>query len=558
MTDGTAAGVVTTSPERRVLVVDDEDYVLGALRFALEKKGWRVETATSGQAGRERLKDFRAQVVVDDLRMEGLDGIEFLRLVKERFPDAQRVMLTGNADPQAVQEASNRSEVFRIIAKPWEEAQLQLVLASAYEQFEVKAENRRLFDPTLEQNNKLTLLALSLEKKVNERTALLSRAKREWEVTFDVIDRPIAILVKVLKVVRANLAYATMAGRHVKQVIGGLCHELLFGNFTAQRVGAQAWEEHFGALLVLLVHKTQRLTPVSFQCSWRDRLAFYTEIFPFSRGEAPGAPIELSHKKRSISMSAFETGPEAGQRHVCFYRETTEEKNLARLMLQTEKMAAVGQLAAGVAHEINNPLGGILAFAQLMFRDKGRSPSDLETLGDIEHAALRCKRIVDSLLKFSRRSPAEKVRFDVNRAVEDAVTLFRPMLKDKPKAAFEMALASPAPEVMGDASQVEQVVLNLLVNALQALKGGEGRVRLTTWREEGRVSVAVADNGVGISKENFKRLFEPAFSTKAPGEGTGFGLAISWNIAENHGGTVAVESEEGKGSTFTLRLPAPP
>jgi two-component system NtrC family sensor kinase len=223
--------------------------------------------------------------------------------------------------------------------------------------------------------------------------------------------------------------------------------------------------------------------------------------------------------------------------------------------LRTEKLAAVGQLAAGVAHEINNPLGGILAFAQLMQRDPGRVAADLETLKDIEQAALRCKRIVESLLKFSRRTPPGKVRFDVNRAVEDAVELFQAQLKGKPKARFSQTLSQAPLDVDGDPNQITQVVLHLLVNALHALKSGEGTVSLSTRAASGAVEVRVEDDGCGIAAEVRSRLFEPGFTTWSPGEGTGFGLAISWSIAENHDGSIEVESELGKGSAFTLKLP---
>jgi two-component system, NtrC family, sensor kinase len=507
------------SAQRRLLIVDDEDSVLRALRRALRRQGWTIETATTGETGLTTLETYPAQVVVSDYKMPGMSGVEFLRAVKERFPKAQRIMLTGYADQQAIEEAINRSEVFRFISKPWDDQQLQLTISSAFEQYDLQEENRRLLALTLKQNEELTALAHSLEKKVNERTALLARIKDEWELTFDSIERPIAVLSRDLKVVRANRAYAAQAGRDIRLVPGGTCHELLF----------------------------QSASPCA-PC-------------PLGRGERPGdGPVELEMAGRSFQMNCYDTGAGPGDRLVCIYRETTQEKLLGRRMLQTEKLAAVGQLAAGVAHEINNPLGGILAFTQLMMRDAGRSAADHDTLKDIEHAALRCKRIVESLLKFSRRAPSGKLDFDVNRAVEDAVVLFRPQLKSRPHAAFQQALWPQPLHLSGDPNQIEQVVLNLLVNALQALKNGAGTVSLSTAVKDGRIQVRVEDDGAGILPEHRARLFEPAFTTKPPGEGTGFGLAISWSIAESHGGSIEVESEPGVGSAFTLKLPpgAPP
>ncbi|MBI5542304.1 MAG: response regulator [Deltaproteobacteria bacterium] len=510
------AAATPVAPEpvsRRLLIVDDEESVLRALKRALRRQGWQIDVAGSGEAGLGMLAQGAVQVVVSDYKMPGMTGVEFLRAVKERYPTTQRIMLTGYADQQAIEEAINRSEVFRFISKPWDDQQLQLTIASAFEQYDLQEENRRLLALTLQQNEELTALAHSLEKKVAERTALLAKAKDEWEATFDAIERPIAILRRDMTVVRANKAYAAVAGRTCDEVPGHACHKLLFDS-----------DEPCGGC-------------------------------PVGRGERPTSFVELLCRDRSYQVNFFDAGP-SGDRLVCIYRETTEEHALTRRMLQTEKLAAVGQLAAGVAHEINNPLGGILAFTQLMQRDPGRAKSDLETLRDIEHAALRCKRIVESLLKFSRRAPQGKLVFDVNKAVEDAVVLFKAQLKSKPKAHLRQEISAEPLRIEGDANQIEQVVLNLLVNALQALKAGEGTVGVCTCvAEDGAVEIKVEDDGMGILPEVRARLFEPAFTTKPPGEGTGFGLAISWSIAESHGGSIEVDSEAGRGSVFTLRLP---
>ncbi len=491
--------------DKRMLIVDDEESVLRALKRALRLKGWFVDSASTAEEGLRLLESRIHQVVVSDYKMPGMTGVEFLKEVKERFPETQRIMLTGFADQQAIEEAINRSEVFRFVAKPWDDQQLQLTIASAFEQYALEEENRRLLKLTLRQKE-------DLEQKVEERTALLARAKDEWEITFDAIERPIAILQRDLTVVRANIAYAAMAGHSITKTTGYKCHELLFHS--------------------------------AIPCCG----------CPLGRGEKVVKPVEILDAERSFQMSCYDTRP-SGDRVVCVYRETTDEHTLTRRLLQTEKLAAVGQLAAGVAHEINNPLGGILAFTQLMLRDPGREERDLETLKDIEHAALRCKRIVESLLKFSRRVPSGKMMIDVNKAVEDAVVLFRPQLKSKPKVCFQMELFREPLYIEGDPNQIEQVILNLLVNALQALKNGEGNVALRTNLNDAWVEVEIQDDGVGISPENRVRLFEPAFTTKPPGEGTGFGLAISWSIAESHSGRIDVETELGNGAIFTLKLP---
>jgi two-component system NtrC family sensor kinase len=349
------------------------------------------------------------------------------------------------------------------------------------------------------------------DRHIAARDAELAKAKAEWELTFSAIDRPIAILERDLHVVRANGAYVRLTGRAAGEVVGGRCHQLLF--HAAEPCAA---------------------CPLA------------------SEGDLPAQAFEVSGMgARSFSMNCYA----AAGKIVCVYRETTDERVRLRRMLQAEKLAAVGQLAGGVAHEINNPLGAILAFSQLMLREPGRPESDLEIFRDIEHAALRCKRIVESLLKFSRRASPAKVVFDCNHVIEEAAVLFGAQLKGYPKAVFKSELWPVPLQVLGDPNEIEQVVLNLLVNALQALKNGEGTVTARSKQNGQTVDLSVSDDGIGILPENRPRIFEPAFTTKPPGEGTGFGLVISWAIAENHGGRLDFESEPQKGSTFTLTLP---
>jgi two-component system, NtrC family, sensor kinase len=228
-------------------------------------------------------------------------------------------------------------------------------------------------------------------------------------------------------------------------------------------------------------------------------------------------------------------------------------------LVETEKMAAVGQLAGGVAHEVNNPLAGILTFAQLMKRDAGRSGQDLDSLQLIEESALRCKRIVESLLQFSRRSQeGDRRPFDLNRCVEDAAFLFRAQLKKAAHATLRVQTEPELPQVIGDTGQMAQVALNLLQNALYALMGNQGTLTVTTGRRDTHVFFSVQDTGAGIESSVLPRIFEPSFTTKPPGEGTGLGLAIAYRIVQDHGGRFEIQTRLGEGSTFTVLLPIPP
>jgi two-component system NtrC family sensor kinase len=260
---------------------------------------------------------------------------------------------------------------------------------------------------------------------------------------------------------------------------------------------------------------------------------------------------ELRCSDRTWLVRAF---PFHGGGAVVAWKDVTEEREVTRRLVQAEKMAAVGQLAGGVAHEINNPLGGILAFAQLMSQDE-RTDGDRESLRLIQDAAMRAKRIVESLLRFSRQPRQdERGEVDLARVVEDALFLMQPQLRD---GRVELVRELLPARVLGNANQLQQVVVNLLVNALQAI-GHHGRITVATAAAErpGRMMLSVADDGPGVPPELAGRVFEPFFTTKPEGQGTGLGLSICYRIVEEHGGTIHHRPAPGRGAEFVVELPA--
>lgn len=502
----------------RLLLVDDESNILRSLQRVLRRNDWEIQTAPDAESALLFIEDFQPQVVISDFRMPGMNGVDFLARVKALLPNAQRIMLTGQADQQSIEDAINRSEIFRFLHKPWNDSHLVLTVRSAFEQNELLEDNERLRLELLLQNEELKALNSQLEGRVGERTRALSIAKRDWEQSFDSIATPMAVIdAENLTVQRANIAFARLAGADVK-ALGGLpsCHRLAFG---------------------------------------RERPCAGCPV-----GEASGngviARAEIQEKSRTYVVSAYPMGDDG--RVVCTYVDVTDEREMTRRMVETEKMAAVGQLAGGVAHEINNPLGGILAFSQLMKRDEGRSAEDLESLSLIEESAIRCKRIVESLLKFSRRSRHEDRRpYDLSRCIDDAVVLFRAQLKSAPRAQLLITHEPGLPELHGDPAQLSQVLLNLLQNSLYALPKNEGTIRVHSGRQDEAIFFRVTDTGRGIPPEHLPHIFEPSYTTKPPGEGTGLGLAIAYRIVEDHGGRFEVQTQVDEGTTFTVLLPIP-
>ena len=237
-------------------------------------------------------------------------------------------------------------------------------------------------------------------------------------------------------------------------------------------------------------------------------------------------------------------------------RKRAEEalRKSEQLRADAEKLAAVGRLAAGVAHEINNPLTGVLTFAHLLREKEDLDEQDKQDLDLIIHETTRASEIVRGLLEFARESPPVKEPLDVNEVIRRTIQLLGNR-KAFQQITVDEDLKEPLPNVDGDVNQLQQVLLNLLLNACEAMSGG-GALTISTLAEEGKVLVRVSDTGCGIKKEHLEQIFEPFFSTKPVGKGTGLGLSVSYGIVRQHGGTLEVDSKEGSGTTFTVVLPS--
>jgi len=241
------------------------------------------------------------------------------------------------------------------------------------------------------------------------------------------------------------------------------------------------------------------------------------------------------------------------------YRELDDKmrqlRQLQSQLIQSEKLAAIGKLAAGVAHEINNPLAGIMGFTELLLKGGGLSAGQREDLQSILEQGQRCTRIVQNLLQFSRVKKGNSETVDLGLLLEAALQLLK---YDLVHSNVEVQKHFPAdlPAVRGDAAQLEQVYLNLISNARQALEGKkDGLIKISASLEAGQVILRFEDNGHGISPENLGRVFDPFFTTKPVGQGTGLGLSISYGIIQQHNGTLRVESQAGAGTTFIISLP---
>ncbi|HEX6060375.1 MAG TPA: ATP-binding protein [Gemmatimonadaceae bacterium] len=231
------------------------------------------------------------------------------------------------------------------------------------------------------------------------------------------------------------------------------------------------------------------------------------------------------------------------------------DRRLAEQLRQTEKLVALGQLVAGVAHEVNNPLTGISAFAELLLEEGLASEEQTESVRLIRKEAARAGRVIRDLLVFARTSGPSHGPVDLNEVVEQALRLRLYGLRAS-GVEVELDLDHELPLIEGDAAKLQQVVLNLVVNAEHALlKAPQRRLRLRTCHRDGSIVLEVADTGEGMEPEVARRIFEPFFTTKPEGTGTGLGLSVSYGIVQAHGGDVAVDSTPGAGTTFRVVFP---
>jgi PAS domain S-box-containing protein len=243
-------------------------------------------------------------------------------------------------------------------------------------------------------------------------------------------------------------------------------------------------------------------------------------------------------------------GKITGVSRIC--KDITDLKKAEERLTLAERLSSLGELSAGVAHELRNPLAGIKINTQVLSRKKDLPEMEKKLLKSTEEGIEKIQKIVDDMLHFAKPKASHFKEEEINEVVEKSLAILQTKLK-KGNISFVFERGQELPKVRIDIHQIQQVIINLILNSIQAMEKG-GTLTVRTFSEnDGRVGVEVKDTGVGISRSHLKKIFDPFFTTKS--EGTGLGLSITLKILENHGATIDVISEEGKGSTFTIHFP---
>ena len=270
-------------------------------------------------------------------------------------------------------------------------------------------------------------------------------------------------------------------------------------------------------------------------------------------GELASAFDIMTLRLRERTAEAVQLYDESVQRNQELGDINARLQSAQAQLIQSEKLATVGQLTAGIVHDVKNPLAVIKGLAEELSEEFGLDPTTRDQLKTIRESAAKASTIVTDLLKFARQSTPEMERHDLKETIESSVRLTE-YLARKSNVTIKLDLPRTPVMVTYDAQQIEQVLMNLISNAIQAIKKG-GAVRINLSEAAGAVAIAVQDNGIGIPEKNLQRIFDPFFTTKPEGEGTGLGLSVSFGIVTRHRGRIDVDSKPGIGTTFTILLP---
>jgi two-component system, NtrC family, sensor kinase len=555
-----------------VLVVDDSAFICKTVCHAIEPSGYTVLTAVGGKEALQILSDQgeRIDVVITDVIMPVIDGVELMGKIHELYPDLPVILMTAYSNIDIVITAIKK-RAFDLILKPVDATLLQLAVEKALKQKNLlyleknylETLKQTVKEKTRELHVKMTELeeARTNQATEHEKLKVLFRKvqdiKEEWERTMACIGDMLLLVDPAGKIRRCNQALRLFVGKSYMEILGTDWRELFLTNSltttTTLTGGAELHHAPSG------------------------RWFIFTE-YPFTdrtENENRGTVITIHDTTElKITMDALEKA----------YKELQATQ---AQVLHNEKMASIGQLAAGVAHEINNPIGFVSSnlgtlgkylerltgfmTSQARIVEDAASPEAQQELAALRQllkidriipdigklisesldGANRVHKIVQDLNIFSRVDQGNSKVTDLVECLESAITIVWNELKYK--ATLKRNYGN-IPPINCYPQQLNQVFMNLLVNAGHSIES-QGLITITTWSDKDKANVSIGDTGCGIAPEHLNRIFEPFFTTKEVGKGTGLGLSISYDIIQKHHGEITVESTVGAGTTFTVSLP---
>jgi len=509
-----------------ILVVDDEPQIADMISSALQLYGYAVQTAMDGEQGVAKVGANKYDLAIMDIQMPGMDGITALGEMKKVDPEIEVIIATGHGTMGTAIE-SLRKGAFDYLHKPFEIKELLKVVERALEKRKFNDITRAIFS-TVKPEEQLRVIIDSVTRILKAEESLLVLPGRDGKLYIAVSDG--------LEDPGAAASRLEMCSRLMGAPVETAKSAVLSEN--------PAGDKRFAGVSGLGDLKSSLFLPLR-----EDNKPVGLIVISRLEDETYFTEDDMQRARIFASLVSL------ALRNSSLYRQLQETQGQ---LIQAEKMSALGQLAGGLAHEINNPLSGILGLTQLVMENTDKAGQNYADLKDIEKAVFRCKKIIVSLLSFSRQEKTHLEPVNLNEAVEETLTLCARQMELQ-HIKINRQLAPGLPMVNADFQQLMQVFLNLFTNARDAMPdGGELTISTALDGNGGRPAVVaeVSDTGGGISPEIAGRLFDPFFTTKAVGKGTGLGLSVCLGIINRHNGGIKVSNRPGGGSAFTINLPA--
>ncbi len=648
-----------------ILVIDDSEHVSRMLaQTVLPELGYRAAIALTGKSGLERLRARLPDLILLDLQLPDMNGLDFLRILTQEGIDVPVILMTAHGSEMIAVEAF-RLGARNYLIKPFSDSEAREVIDQALRERRLQRERDRLFQLLQQRVQELTVLtrvgksvtALMDQRQLFDRIVeaavyitqadegiLFQYVEQKHEliplalrnVTVESPDRlrlPLAdslvgqvvrsgkllrlhrgmtdepIAITTTMVVQATLQVPLQVGDRIigVLVVNNRRSSRAFSDSDQYLLAAladyaaialensrlyqavQSSEARYRTIfanasdMVLILDTDWRIVsgnqrsvqilnvtpddlvgqPLQRWCLPQEWPTVAQALQRVAQGlPQPPFTISLQHsayESATIELNAQRLDADDQTRIVCIGRDLTERRRLEQQLIQSDKLSALGQLVAGVAHELNNPLTSISGYAQLLLRNRTLNDEIRADLEQIRQQAERAGRIVRNLLMFAREHKPERLATQINEVIQSTLALQVYQLRVD-NITVQLDLDPELPSTVADPHQLQQVLLNLITNARQAMnERGSGILTIRTRRHEaadGRyIEISISDNGVGIPAQYLDKVFNPFFTTKPVGQGTGLGLSICYGIIQEHQGQIWIESREGVGTTVFIRLP---
>jgi len=565
----------------QILVMEDESSVAQGLRMVLREEGYGVDLAMTGQSALDTLSHKGFDLLVADLRLPDMDGMEVIKRVKGERPETGVIVITGYASiPSAVE--AMKTGVADYLPKPFTDDEFKAAVKEAMKEkkdvhtkehvepveteegkFIQKREVIRVLKKAPEDDDSLYELmeaesrALKGRRSANAGIAVKKPQdythliEERWMDTAEELARTFNFQNNLINssidgilgcnrdgtIMTFNRSLEKLLGYSQNEVCGKMSFNQFFQIGGPEKFREKLYSEEYGGGNRLFLFETNLVDKTGNKI-----------------------PTQLS------ATVMFEEDQEIGL--VAFFRDLREIRKLEQefsdrtRLLQQHKMASLGRLSASVVHEINNPLAGILNYLRLMIKIINRDSLGQEHIEKfrryldlVESETGRCSKIVSNLLAFSRKSKLEFSEVNIHELLEKSIMLSQHKL-DLQNVQIRTELEEEIPGVWGDFNQLQQCVINLIFNSIDAMPDGGTLTMECAYNEnKGVVEIRVEDTGSGISDEDLPHVFDPFYTTKTEGNGLGLGLSTVYGIIDRHKGTINVDSKLGKGTVFTIKLP---